>query len=161
MKKNLLFTLITVLILAVSITGCGKTAAASSAANGPFTVKIAATPTVGKGEVEFKIKTNLPDDTKLLVGLSNSDNINYYEKEDLVVKDGAVSTKKFNDSGKGLAPGEYSFEVTTLIAANQPDSVQKIFGENGSKLTGASITTDDDVSDNDRYVDYSVNVKID
>jgi len=97
------------------------------------------------GTVLFGVKTNLPENTKLLVTVFNDD----YTGQDSVVilSNGVGFTSEFSDNGHGLI-GTYNVSVTMSLPSLQDDSVKDIIGENGENLTGRYVTQSFDDSSN-------------
>lgn len=82
--------------------------------------------------------TNLPDDTKLLIGLRRKE-ANYFAQAHVVVGGGQFKSEKFTALGKPLPPGNYSLEITMPLASVQPSTVQDIIGKGGERLTGKLV----------------------
>jgi hypothetical protein len=83
----------------------------------------------------FIIKTNLPNETEILIGLDDieTDDILWQAKGEIM--DGVVVLGPYPkmDSGK------YIFDITIPIIAGQKQSVKNILGKNGENLIGNSI----------------------
>lgn len=111
-----------------------------------------------KGKPEFLIKTNLPDGTILNAELSFAGTLtewteDYLEQQQITVQDGKAKTEAFTNGGDVLK-GEYHLSVM-MFPNEQPESVQKIIGESGEKLTGdlvEKLDTYQYVSASDEYV---------
>ncbi|MGY4231100.1 hypothetical protein ACVIIW_000047 [Bradyrhizobium sp. USDA 4449] len=82
--------------------------------------------------------TNLPDDTKLLIGLRRKE-ANYFAQANAVVHGGQFRSEKFGSFGKPLPTGNYRLEITMPLAAVQPPSVQDVIGKDGERLTGKLV----------------------
>lgn len=89
------------------------------------------------GTVLFGIITNLPEDTKLLVTVTDE---NGYEAQDntVVLNNGKAFTSEFSDHGKALS-GKYNVEITMTTPSVQLQSVKDVVGENGENLAGQYV----------------------
>lgn len=89
------------------------------------------------GTVLFEITTNLPEDTKLMVTVSNNEG---YRAQDtaVIMNNGKGYTAEFSDHGNGLK-GEYQIAVTMSVPRLQAASVQGIIGKNGEYMTGKYV----------------------
>ena len=93
------------------------------------------------GTVLFGITTNLPEDTELLVTLTDD---NDYTAQDtaVILKDGTGYTAEFSDHGEGLK-GKYHVAVTMSLPSLQADTVQEIIGKNGEYIGGKYVFKSD------------------
>lgn len=82
--------------------------------------------------------TNLPDGTKLMIGLRRKE-ANYFAQAHVVVEAGQFKSEKFTALGKPLPPGLYKLEITMPLASVQPLTVQDIIGKEGERLTGKLV----------------------
>jgi len=82
--------------------------------------------------------TNLPDGTKLMIGLRGKE-ANYFAQAHVVVEAGQFKSEKFTAFGKPLPPGFYKLEITMPLASVQPPTVQEIIGKEGERLTGKLV----------------------
>jgi hypothetical protein len=82
--------------------------------------------------------TNLPDDTKLMIGLRRKE-ANYFAQAHVVVEGGQFKSERFTALGKPLPPGNYRLEITMPLASVQPPTVQDIIGKDGERLTGKLV----------------------
>jgi hypothetical protein len=82
--------------------------------------------------------TNLPDDTKLMIGLRRKET-NYFAQAHVVVEGGQFKSERFTVLGKPLPPGNYRLEITMPLASVQPSTVQEIIGKDGEHLTGKLV----------------------
>ncbi|WP_315773795.1 MULTISPECIES: hypothetical protein [unclassified Bradyrhizobium] len=82
--------------------------------------------------------TNLPDGTKLLIGLRRKE-ANYFAQARAIVGGGQFRSERFTALGKPLPPGNYRLEITMPLAAMQTSAVQDIIGRDGERLTGKLV----------------------
>ncbi|MCE5287503.1 MAG: zinc ribbon domain-containing protein [Pelosinus sp.] len=92
---------------------------------------------MNEGQVQIFGTTNLPDDTELVVVLTN---MYYYGESKVAVKNGNFSSKLFSISGKPLGAGEYTVEVSMNSALMQDEKIQKQIGKHGEMLTGPYVS---------------------
>lgn len=92
------------------------------------------------GSVLFAIKTNLPEDTKLMVTVTNDDG---YKGQDhaTILKNGEGYTAEFSDKGEALK-GTYKVCVTMGLASIQKETVQAVIGSKGENIDGPFVITD-------------------
>lgn len=92
------------------------------------------------GTVLFGVTTNLPEDTKLMVTVSNKDG--YTAQDNVVIlATGTGYTAEFSENGAALK-GAYEVKVTMSIPKLQSESVRAIIGENGEYLSGKYVQAD-------------------
>ncbi|MBY2230437.1 hypothetical protein KWV98_08775 [Clostridioides difficile] len=87
----------------------------------------------------IKIKTNLPNDTVLIVSLfkdEGSREKNYNAQSEVTIKDGYAETGEFSRFDEPLVNGKYEISISMSWPKFQSDSVRKIIGENGENLKG-------------------------
>jgi hypothetical protein len=82
--------------------------------------------------------TNLPDETRLMVGVRRRE-ANYFAQAQTSVTAGQFKTERFSASGKSLPPGNYEIEITMPLARVQPAKVRIVIGEEGERLTGRLV----------------------
>jgi hypothetical protein len=80
-------------------------------------------------------KTNLPNGTELMVTLSRKES-SYMAQDKAVVSNGQFRAGPFSQKGTPLNPGVYQIEVSSPLAALQPQSVRAVIGQDGGKLEG-------------------------
>ena len=104
-------------------------------------VDLAVTPRVNEedGTVLFSITTNLPEDTELLVTVTDDGD---YTAQDtaVILRGGTGHTAEFSNNGEGLK-GKYHVAVTMSIPKLQAESVQDIIGKNGEYIGGQYVFT--------------------
>lgn len=84
--------------------------------------------------------TNLPDGAILNVSVERKQT-GYGGGTKATVSNGTFSAGPFGDSSNGgpLRAGSYSLSVTLIYAGMQPENVQAVMGERGSKLKGKLV----------------------
>ena len=103
------------------------------------------------GSVLFGVTTNLPENTKLIVTVSND---NYTAQDNVVIlNNGTGYTAEFSDNGAALQ-GTYKVNVTMSIPSTQEESVQKVIGEEGEYITGPLVEKSSDGSSNIVVADF-------
>ena len=83
----------------------------------------------------FIIKTNLPDETELMLTLNGR---GYIAQGEAVVEGGTAISERFTDKGEQLI-GDYTLEVLMPVANAQTDYVKHFIGKNGEYLTGPYV----------------------
>lgn len=97
------------------------------------------------GLLKVNIKTNLPDKSELIIGLSQKDG-SYSGQSKAVVMDGKASSAWFSNRGAALSRGEYKLTVSMSIAPTQSEEVRKVIGLTGEKLQGNLVKRENDMS---------------
>jgi len=92
---------------------------------------------VDDGTVLFGITTNLPENTELMITVSNADGYKAQDKVVILAK-GSGFTSEFSDHGKALK-GDYDVSVSMSLPALQKDSVRKVIGEEGERIGGQYV----------------------
>lgn len=87
-------------------------------------------------------ETNLPDGTEGIVSIE-SKTTKKGGSDEFTVQAGRFKAGQFSDGGQGLAPGNYTLEVTVAIAQVQPPQVKAVIGQNGENLHGPLVERDD------------------
>jgi hypothetical protein len=87
-------------------------------------------------------KTNLPNDTELLIVLSRKES-SYNASSKATVSGGAFRAGPFSQKRNGLNPGAYVLRITMPAAPVQPPSILPTLGRNGSKLSGPLVSHDE------------------
>ena len=93
------------------------------------------------GKVTFEVKTNLPDGTTGMIGLSNKA-IDYNASNPIVINNGVGVTEPFSYKGEPFVSGMYEVSFSTPLAQLQPESVQKIIGKDYSNVDSEYLLTD-------------------
>lgn len=93
------------------------------------------------GTVLFSIATNLPEDTELMVTVSNEEGYIAQDKA-VVLANGVANTSEFSNDGAGLS-GMYIVKVSMSLPKLQKDSVQAVIGQNGENISGQYVKKDE------------------
>ena len=94
--------------------------------------------TVGSG-TQFTVKTNLPDETVLMLTLEGN---GYRGQANITVSGGKAVSEGFSNSGVALS-GQYSLTVSMSTPKIQAEIVSKRVGINGEFLAGPYVVEDD------------------
>ncbi len=94
-----------------------------------------------QGRLIIKGKTNMPDQAKLLLSLIDYEKNKQYQDKSYVTK-GVFSGGPFG-TDQGLPAGNYQLDITFTVTPLQPESVQKVLGENGKNLSGEFVVSAD------------------
>jgi hypothetical protein len=93
---------------------------------------------------------NLPDGMKLRVRVTRKESS--FESETAVeVQSGKFKVGPLLQSNANLNPGSYNFEIVSMVAAEQPEPVRAVVGQNGAELRGP-LTKRDSVGTRVRLV---------
>lgn len=87
-------------------------------------------------------ETNLPDGTEGIASIK-SKTTKKGGSDEFTVQGGRFRAGPFSDGGQGLAPGNYTLDVTIAIAQVQPPQVRAVIGQNGENLRGPLVERDD------------------
>jgi len=109
-----------------------------------------------KGRLLVSGETNLPDQTSLLVTLSN-EAVGYSAQDKATVNDGRFSAGPFSQQSRGLEAGHYTAEIVMPIPRVQPNEVQSVIGDVGQHLTGDLVQ---DSSVGGKVVKHSLSYKL-
>ncbi len=106
-------------------------------------------------EGSFVIKTNLPDETELLLSLSGR---GYLAQSKAKVKDGVAVSERFTNNGDQLI-GDFTLEILMPIPEVQTDYVKHFIGNNGEYLTGPYVkgTLGSDIVEKEVKVSFALN----
>lgn len=91
---------------------------------------------ISDGKVLFTVNTNLPDNTQLMLTLS--DGAAYTAQTKITVKNGAAVSEGFSNKGEQLS-GHYSLSVSMSLPKLQDESVIAVIGTKGEFLTGEFV----------------------
>lgn len=94
-----------------------------------------------EGKPSFRFKTNLPDETDLMLSVKNENN--YFAQAKVSINNGRAESDNFTNLGEPLI-GNYTLEICTPFAIVMSESVREIIGENGENLTGDLVESSDD-----------------
>lgn len=109
------------------------------------------------GKIRFNIKTNLPNTTELMIGISEINNGDYRGQTTAIVTDGEVQTEWFSNKGEALRNGDYELSISMSIPMTQSEEVQKVVGKNGEYLEGDLVVKDNGSS----YVSMKKTITLD
>ncbi len=109
---------------------------------------------IKEGKITFKGMTNLPENTKLVITLSNDDNFKAQSK--VIVGDSKFESEQFSNKGNSLQSGIYRVGVTMEIASVQPKSVQAIIGNDSENLKGELVID----GDSGKTIEFSKKIEI-
>lgn len=126
----------------------------------PITVTMdAEAESIDENNTKFKITTNLPDNTNLMITVSSlSEEFNYEADCKGNVNNGMVETESFTSNNRSLPNGNYQIKVTTPIEMVQDyDSVRELLGKNGCNLDGDYIQDNDNSG---KTVEFTKNIVI-
>lgn len=87
-------------------------------------------------------ESNLPDGTEGIASIQ-SKTTKKEGSDKFTVQGGRFEAGPFSDGGQGLAPGNYTLDVTIAIAQVQPSQVKAVIGQNGENLRGPLVDRDD------------------
>ncbi len=110
-------------------------------------------------KIQVNGKTNLPDETELMLSLENS-SINYLAQDKAVVQSGQFISSWFADASRPaerLANGTYVLKLFTPSVFVLSPSVKEILGEKGRNMTGKLIKFDEVFGNR---VEYSKTIKV-
>ena len=102
----------------------------------PFEVILTAENTTDNGKPIFKITTNLPDNTELLLTLKNTSG--YTAQDKVTIKNGQGKSSSFSDQGNSLS-GTYTLKVSMGMPSLQDQSVQNVIGSRGEYISGSIV----------------------
>lgn len=97
----------------------------------------------------FDIETNLPAGTKLMLTLESPKN---QYAEDVVIDENGKAVAEFTERDDKCFKGQYSLELTMVMAALQSEEVQAVIGKNGENMYGKYIENSGDSDDVDNTV---------
>lgn len=86
----------------------------------------------------FDIKTNLPDETVLMLSISSGDyNVDTANtaQDKVTVKNGSAKSSGFSNKGSKLS-GNYDLSISMSIPSTQSEEVRKVIGEKGEYMHG-------------------------
>jgi len=97
------------------------------------------------GSVLFCIETNLPEDTELMVTVTNGKYIG--QDKTVVLANGFAYTSEFSNKGKALK-GTYTVSVSMSLPSLQKDSVREVIGQKGEYITGQYVEKSEITNEN-------------
>ncbi len=96
---------------------------------------IEAPPKVVDAQPSFRLKTNLPDGTKVMIALVDGSN---RRGDSAVVSNGIIETTTFSNLGADLPQGEYQLEISTPVV--QSPKIISIVGKRGENYRGSLVS---------------------
>ena len=93
---------------------------------------------IGANRPLIRVKTNLPDATKVMITVSN-ESFNYSEQITTAVTAGTFEGGPFLGQGEAISPGIYNLTIAVELAQFQPASVQAVIGRRGEELEGSLV----------------------
>lgn len=93
--------------------------------------------------VVFDIETNMPDETVLMLSLSNSDyntDNAFTAQTKVTVTDGKATSEGFSNKGEALS-GDFDLSISMSLPSLQSDAVRAVIGENGEHMQGNLVET--------------------
>ena len=92
----------------------------------------------GSNKPAVRVKTNLPDATKVVITVSNP-HLDYSAQVSTEVAAGCFEGGPFLVSGAALGSGSYTLSIAVELAQFQPLSVQAVIGSRGEQLQGTLV----------------------
>lgn len=102
----------------------------------PFDVTISVENIAADEKPVFRIKSNLPDETELLLTLENTSG--FKAQDNVILQNCQGTSRVFSEQGNALE-GNYTLRVTTGMPSLQEQSVQDVIGSKGEYMTGNLI----------------------
>jgi hypothetical protein len=90
---------------------------------------------IGTDRPVVRVKTNLPDTTKVVITLYN-DGSDYSEQVRTEVSAGMFESGPYLYNGKAIPPGTYTVNVAVEPAQFQTEAVQSVIGSHGEEFQG-------------------------
>ena len=93
--------------------------------------------------VVFDIETNMPDETVLMLSLSNGDyntDNAFTAQTKVTVIDGKATSEGFSNKGEALS-GDFDLSISMSLPSLQSDAVRAVIGENGEHMQGNLVET--------------------
>lgn len=137
MRKIVAFAMAVFMVIALASCGQSEGSAESSRDSSKINVMIEADKHMQDGQAHFVIKTNLPDETELILTLSQKER-NFTAQSKVTIENGEATSEAFTDDGNPLE-GDYLLDVSMSLPNLQSERVQSVIGENGENLTGKFV----------------------
>lgn len=90
------------------------------------------------GRPEVRIKTNLPDSTKVVIRVF-SEKLKYEKEVNTEVVGGLFESGPLEHDGGTMCTGTYTLDIAVELAQFQPESVQSVIGSRGENLNGTFV----------------------
>lgn len=117
------------------MTACGNNDEVAVEETNTLEVTLDAEIAGGGSTPQFKITSNLPDKTELMLTLEQGD---YSAQTKVYLSGGEAVSESFSNNGEALS-GDYILRVTMPVANTQADSVKEIIGEAAENLSGPLV----------------------
>lgn len=88
------------------------------------------------GRPAFIIKTNLPDETVLMLTVNGEDGSTF--QSEAIIENGMTESEQFG-SESNLVPEKFSLGISMSLPSLQSDAVRAVIGENGENLSGEYV----------------------
>lgn len=134
MNKKLLVIIISVFML-LSMAACGDSSEDATEGANTIDVTLEAEVANDSATPQFRITSNLPDETELMLTLEQGD---YSAQTKVYLSSGEAISEVFSNNGEALS-GNYVLRVTMPVANTQADSVKEIIGEGAENLSGPLV----------------------
>lgn len=105
------------------------------------TLDVAPNVNADDGSVLFSVSTNLPENTELMVTVKNEEGYTAQDKA-VVLSNGVANTAEFSNQGEALS-GKYIVTISMSLPELQDESVRKVIGEKGEKISGEYVEHSD------------------
>lgn len=103
-------------------------------------------------------KTNLPEETELMVIVSNESG--YFAQDRVKVENGGFKTNGFTNKGKPLT-GQYTIEISTpMPEAQDSAAVKEKIGINGEFLIGKNVKEEERIGTGEKYNSVQVAIEM-
>lgn len=96
----------------------------------------------GTGRPVVMGKTNLPNETRLLIIINRAES-KFEGQGEATVTNGEFKSQQFSQFGQDLNPGTYTVEIRMPVPSVQPLAVQRIIGDAGQNLHGPLVKKHD------------------
>ena len=147
MKRRIIRKWWLLLVIAILATGmlcsCGK----QSSETKTLDVSLSVEQVNVDSKTAFKISTNLPDGTVLMLTLKNEAE-NYTGQTKATVEGGSAESEGFGKNGGALPSGNYILSISMSLPKLQSEAVQKIIGSKGENLSGQYVKKDGTTNSN-------------
>jgi hypothetical protein len=100
---------------------------------------------ISEGQVYFTVNTNLPDNTVLMLTLS--DGADYTGQTKITIENGVATSAGFSKSGEQLS-GHFTLDISMSLPKSQDESVIAVIGTKGEFLSGKYVESSSISGDN-------------
>lgn len=95
-------------------------------------------------------KTNLPNNTKLLLSLTDNTSKELLCQTEAIVNNQSITFNPLFPDGIGIGDGEYGININLGLPSLQSANVQNVIGKNGEKLSGKFVVE----NQNQKTIEY-------